>query len=225
MSFFKNLKSLFVQQKKKDNLLFDQENSNREKLGKDFIEEPHPLEENIEQVSEKVKDLSENLVEEGEKLKDKAQDFAEKVGHDVLDKADELYERGKDRFSEYSEKGKDLASDLKEKAKKTYDELYEKAKEEEAIEKSKPDYSDQSHADKLRETDILEGSDDFFSKAEKYAQGDYDGVREGSIKIEKSEESSPKENVNEGNIAGFEDRDGDGDDLIDDAEIDQDNKN
>ena len=64
---------------------------------------------------------------------------------------------------------------------------------------------------------LLDGSDDFFSKASKFADGDYDSFSEGKIEIsEDMTASSPKEIAK---AAGFTDHDGDGNELIDDAII------
>lgn len=209
MGIFSKLRSLFVKEKHVDPL-FEQND-----LEKEDWQEPFN---STEDIPEEVKNISEEEKTEGT-AKDKAREFAEKVGEDVIDKADELYDKGKEKFSELADKGKKKAERLKEKAQETYDDLYEKAKEQEEIDQNTPEYAEDSHADKLRKTDLMEGTDDFFSKAEKFAEGDYKAAREGTVDVRenKEEQNSPKKDDRK--VAGFEDRDGDGDELIDDAEI------
>jgi len=72
---------------------------------------------------------------------------------------------------------------------------------------------------------LLDGHDSFFDKAQKYADGDYsgDGNKSGDMKIienpEINEEDLFANHDPSTTIPGFEDVDGDGDPLIDDAEI------
>ncbi len=88
--------------------------------------------------------------------------------------------------------------------------------------------------DKLNES-LLEGKDDFWSKAEKYAEGDYSGKGKDETpaasndifanteeRQKKLEEAPEKKEPFKGEIKGFTDNDGDGDPLIDDAIIDED---
>ena len=65
---------------------------------------------------------------------------------------------------------------------------------------------------------LLKDTDDFFSKADKFAAGDYDSFSEGKITIQdKKVETTPKE-VDK--ATNFDDLDGDGNEIIDDAIID-----
>jgi dsDNA-specific endonuclease/ATPase MutS2 len=73
---------------------------------------------------------------------------------------------------------------------------------------------------------MLDGQDDFFAKAERFAQGDYHNtgkdpadevIEEGEIIIQDNPDY--KKPVNEGTVKGFEDLDGDGNEIIDDAII------
>jgi hypothetical protein len=60
----------------------------------------------------------------------------------------------------------------------------------------------------------MEGKDSFFEKADQFAKGNYN---HGEIHIDDVEKpEKPKDNRG---TAGFTDQDGDGDDIIDDAEI------
>ena len=66
------------------------------------------------------------------------------------------------------------------------------------------------------QSSLLDGKDDFFSKANQYADGDYGAFDDGKPKIVKNEDVvEPLQKP--GKAAGFEDLDGDGDEIIDDA--------
>lgn len=71
---------------------------------------------------------------------------------------------------------------------------------------------------------LLEGQDDFFARAQRFADGDYHNTgteqpkqKVGDFEIRRDPDyQKPK---NEGTVKGFEDMDGDGDEIIDDAII------
>ncbi|RMF01399.1 MAG: hypothetical protein D6772_04840, partial [Bacteroidetes bacterium] len=65
---------------------------------------------------------------------------------------------------------------------------------------------------------LLEDKDDFFARAERFAKGDYhnEGGKAVSLSEDPTHEAKPKG----GSVTGLEDGDGDGDALIDDAIID-----
>ena len=63
----------------------------------------------------------------------------------------------------------------------------------------------------------MEGSDDFFDKASKFADGDYDSFSEGKIEISENVTATPPKEISK--AAGFTDHDGDGNEMIDDAII------
>ena len=67
---------------------------------------------------------------------------------------------------------------------------------------------------------LMDGHDDFFEKASKYADGDYHNqgtmdTQMGDVTIKKNPDYIQPEP--KGSVKGFEDLDGDGDELIDDA--------
>jgi hypothetical protein len=68
---------------------------------------------------------------------------------------------------------------------------------------------------------LLEGKDDFFEKAKRFAEGDYrnEGKKTGDMKMEKNPDYKPKKDG--GKATGFDDLDGDGDEIIDDAIIEE----
>jgi len=214
-----------------------------------------------------AEDVGGKILDAGKKFEEKAGSVAENVGGVILDKGGDLLEKGKDLSENIGGKIHDLAGDAMDKANdlgntlqdKTND-LVEKANAAAAQDdlenhldeastfgerlenhvKGK-DILDQKDApigyDNLKE-DLLEGKDDFWSKAEKFAEGDYSGegkketppaandifanTEERQKQLgEAAKEEATKEPF-QGEIKGFTDIDGDGDPLIDDAIIDED---
>lgn len=146
-------------------------------------------------------------------LVNKAGDFAEDVGGKVMETGGELLDKAGDLKDNLVEK----AGELKDMASEKLDETYEKAKAFEAEEALKP------KGEFAEETltaggSLLDGTDDFFSKADKFAEGDYGAFSEGKTTISKPDnlELPEKPAVV---AAGFEDLDGDGNEIIDDAQI------
>jgi hypothetical protein len=70
-----------------------------------------------------------------------------------------------------------------------------------------------------RETDesTLSGTDSFFDRADRFARGDYHNEGGKDMRVQDDPDYRPKQKSNL--IAGFDDTDGDGDSLIDDAII------
>ena len=71
----------------------------------------------------------------------------------------------------------------------------------------------------------LESKDDFFEKASRYADGDYHAFNPNADQpqiVPSEDVTSEDKKPFQGTIAGFEDHDGDGDPLIDDAIIEED---
>ena len=146
-------------------------------------------------------------------LVNKAGDFAEGVGEKVIATGGDLLDKAGDAKDSLVEKAKEVSDQMSEKL----DETYEKAKAFEAEEALKP------KGEFAEETltaggSLLDGTDDFFSKADKFAEGDYGAFSEGKTTISKPDniDITPKEPVK---AAGFIDADGDGDEIIDDAQI------
>jgi ElaB/YqjD/DUF883 family membrane-anchored ribosome-binding protein len=166
----------------------------------------------------------------------KAQDLSERVGEQVLRKSDAINAR----LSEEGAKAWEKAQEVGGKFKKRFDELVEKANQEAAKEQSMEDLSKEaqatedeleqrvkerakrSNAENLRRDEKegpLGGFDSFFDKAERYAEGDYHNEGGKDMNIGQDPDYKPKEN--KGRVKGFEDRDGDGDEIIDDAILDE----
>ncbi len=117
--------------------------------------------------------------------------------------------------SQIVEKAKELAKDLEDKLDETISKAEEMAKEDQVQPVKK------SHTEALRE-DQLDDKDDFFKKAEAFAEGRYGEVTgeysKPKPKITKIEESNKKEGSS-APLPGFEDLDGDGNEIVDDALI------
>jgi E3 ubiquitin-protein ligase HUWE1 len=159
--------------------------------------------------------------------------FVEKLGEKTLHKAEELGEKTLEGMDKLGDKLEDLAEDVGEKAIKAKDDLVEKAKEvaadldrklDETVVKAKKldeelsanDQDKDGYADTGMDLgkSTLEGQDDFFSKAERFAKGE---PLEDRPDVEITQgKPQPKKDIK---AAGFEDLDGDGDEIIDDAII------
>lgn len=136
--------------------------------------------ENVQKAADFTEKVGARVLEEGSKIVDKVQDFAENVGEKVLSSSDKLSDSSVD-FGDKLSKGLSKAKEeIVEKAKvaaeavsNKYDELTEKAMKaaEEDAKIPKKDFSDETLN---TGTSLLEGKDDFFSKAAQYASGKYD---------------------------------------------------
>ncbi|MCB0637169.1 MAG: hypothetical protein KDC54_11155, partial [Lewinella sp.] len=123
---------------------------------------------------------------------------AKELGGDLMDKAGDIVKRAQDEADRESlqtaeEKAEELARKAQERADK-------------ALEDTKGG--------------LLDDKDDFFAKADRFARGDYHNKGGQDMQIEQDPDYQPRKN--EGKAAGFEDHDGDGDEIIDDAIIDDD---
>ena len=205
----------------------------------DSIGEPEMPEEESRQYRKTVADdVGEKLFDAAGKAGKKAQDISEKVGKEVLDKGGQAWEK----FQEVSEKvGKrlmDTSEEVGGKLMGKFNELVEKANEEaskesveeltkeaeklnEELERRIKERGERSNAENLerdKKEGPLGGFDSFFDRAARYADGDYHDKGGKDMQIKKDPDYKPKEK--EGKVRGFEDLDGDGDEIIDDAIID-----
>lgn len=150
-----------------------------------------------------------------EKFKD-----ADKKAENFNKKADEAANSAMDFFFDTGKKAVDSAKDLFEKGKKAAYDLEEKMRQKD--EAAEAELKNPKH--KL-EDNLLGGFDSFFDKAKRFADRLEKKVEdrfplEEDIKITKSEIKRPKSNE-PSKIFGFDDLDGDGDPLIDDAIIEE----
>lgn len=207
-----------------------------------------------EKTKEVAEDVGAELIEKGKIAKDKAQELAneaeakikeqtaafekktttppptEDMADDILN---DVFGEKNTTASEGIAASENIANQAKEQVEDT-DSIFEQLmnKAEDLSDKLKENIGDY---DAPRETKIgydnakgslLDGQDDFFERAKRFADGDYhntgskDGApikKEGDIEIRQNPDYQKP--VNEGKVKGFEDLDGDGDEIIDDAII------
>jgi ElaB/YqjD/DUF883 family membrane-anchored ribosome-binding protein len=144
-------------------------------------------------------------IKESETVK-KAADFTEKVGGKVIDEADKAWEKLKEKAESISEK---------------LNETMDKPRED-PFKKYENSHNESAHLDALKK-DSAFGSGSFFDKAASFADGDYDAVKpDAEPKITNvNEQTENQKDPWQGEIHGFTDADGDGDPLIDDAQIEE----
>lgn len=164
-----------------------------------------------------TEEVGKKVMEEGGKAWDKFQVLSEKVGKRLMDTSEEVGGKLKSRFDDLVERAnqeaeKENIEDLTEEAQKIAEELEERIKER----GSKSNF--QNLQEDKAKGGTLGGFDSFFDKAARYADGDYHNEGEGHIKIDKDPDYKPEETA--GMVKGFEDMDGDGNEIIDDAIID-----
>lgn len=187
------------------------------------------LDSHVDQLKEKINDVKDTVSDKLEDLGNtapvqKAAEVSENVGDKVLDAGEAFMGSAKTASEKLGDKLGDLKESLAEKANEGIDKLQDKynetlakAEAEKAREALEP--KEKYSSDDLDTGgSLLEGTDDFFSKASKYADGDYGAMSEGKIELldERGEVSK-----NPVKAAGFEDLDGDGDEIIDDAIIEE----
>jgi hypothetical protein len=186
-----------------------------------------------------AKDVAENVgdkvLDAGEVFMEKFGDTAEKVGGVVLDKGGDALEKAGGIAENLGSKILKAKDDLMAKAEaeaaksgETMESMVDKAKSmadkiEDKI-SGKTDFEEEFAKDAPDLSSEMDKHDSFWDKAEKFAEGDYHGTgkknkepekKEGEITIQKDPDYKPKQI--EGKLKGFEDADGDGDELIDDA--------
>ena len=208
------------------------------------------------------------ILDTGSDLANKAGEIAENVGGKVMETGNELLGKGTELSENVGGKVLDVAETAKNKAKEMGDKLMEKGSElSEKAEAEAAQYNLDNNIDEASSLsdrleahvkgedvmnqkdpkigyDNLEGSllddkDDFFSKAERYAEGNYSGrattppetpdadeptndIFANTAERQKELEEASEKEPFQGEVKGFNDADGDGDPVIDDAIIDED---
>ena len=155
-----------------------------------------------------------SVVDKAVEMSDKAWEKAEDVGEKVRTKAEEMAAKAKEMAKKAGERVDEKIDDMLERA-NALDKKIEEEKD--AIDKNRDGFADKPLNEKLREHDsLLKDKDDFWSKADQYGKGDYSMGKPVVVKPEKTED----ETLDLKPIKGFKDNDGDGDSLIDDADVD-----
>ncbi len=181
----------------------------------------------FDSVTSTAEGLGEKLGNTGEDLVNKFGEVSEKVGAVVMDKGGDAIEKGKVISEDVGEKVLDVKDKLMEKANEAKDKIedklgktMQKAEAWEAEQKANPK---KEFADDTLDASgsLLEGTDDFFSKADKFASGDYGAFSEGKVTLDTDKTQDPKDFLELPKATGFEDKDGDGNEIIDDAIIEE----
>lgn len=156
-----------------------------------------------------------------------ADDFAKDFANSAFETDEDMAKQAKekldasDTMDDIIDKAKDMGGKLSDSLESKWDELTKKA--EAAAEEEATAYANPKVGYDNAKGSLLDGQDDFFAKADRFAKGDYhnkgkkDETKVGDVKI--SQDPEYKEKPKTGLIPGFEDLDGDGDELIDDAII------
>ncbi len=166
--------------------------------------------------SELTNEKKESVVDKAVKVSDKAWEKAEDVGEKVWDKAEDLAGKAKEMAKKAGAKVEEKIEDLLHKAK----ELDKKIEEErDAIDPNRDGYADKSVNEKLREQgSLLKDKEDFWAKADQYSKGDYSMGK--PVVVGKTDPAHDDKL----DLKPLKDIKKDGENLIDDAEIVDDDK-
>ena len=215
--------------------VFDQVKDKAGNFGEKIMEKSEDIVESVKNTADDATDVvSDKFSSAKEFVKDKHEELfdmpdeveldtpASSTDQDVLDQAgDKIADLGSavlEGKSELADKAKDAVENLGEKL----DETLQKAEALAKQEASQPEYKAPSE---LLEKDLLEDKDDFFKKAEAFADGRYEEVTDPFADPKPKIVSTPQEVDTEPTktpsepLAGFEDLDGDGNEIVDDALI------
>ncbi len=199
---------------------------------KDFVSDA------MDEAWEKRDQAAEKLKSTGEKVKSAAaesfgkaktagagaMDQAVKASDKVWEKAEEAGGQVREKAGEVLDKAKEMARRAGERIDQKLDDMFEKAQEldrqieaeKDAIDKNRDGFADTPLNEKLRQQrSLMDDKDDFWAKAERFAEGDYGSGKPEVI----GKDDTPDSKLELRSLKGFEDRDGDGDPLIDDAQI------
>jgi len=193
-----------------------------EKVGAVAVNVGEKVEGVAEQVGSKVLDAAENI---GAKALDVSADLGEKlkgvsenIGESVIEKSGELYEKAKS----FGENLLGKADDLVEKAQRAaeaesnLDDATAKAEKLNDLLSSKVEESTPKGGPIDTKEGLLGKHDSFFDRAQRFADGDYHNEGGRNTRLFTNPDDAAK-NKKGGKAAGFEDLDGDGNELIDDA--------
>ncbi len=179
----------------------------------------------VQSATEKVEDLGSKVLEKGKEFGGKFGEVSENVGEKVINTGGDLAAAGADvservgsKVLDAKDKLVERAGEISDKISNKMDETMAKAEAWEAEEAKKPK-REFAEDDLNADGSLLEGTDDFFSKADKFASGDYDAVNEGKVSVMDDPAELQLDPLPSSPVAGFDDADNDGNPLIDDATI------
>lgn len=184
----------------------------RDEAGKKADEFTKKAREKGGETFEKAKKEGREFMDKAVKASDKFWEKAEDVGEDVVEKSKDLAGKAKEYADKAREKISEKVDEMLEKA----EELDKTIKEEEdAIDANKDGFADTPVSEKMRQSRSgFEDKDDFWSRAEKYSEGDYSMGQPRITRHDEENEEKPSQP-----LKGFDDMDGDGDEIVDDAII------
>lgn len=158
------------------------------------------------------------LKDQAEVLAGKVGDVSEVVGAKILEKGSDLLDRGAEIGADLKEKASDFVDHANVEAEKMkMEETIEEAKRAAEVAEARARAFDGKEGARDTSESTLSGTDSFFDRAARFADGDYANEGGKDMRIQDNPDAKPKEKG--GLIAGFLDSDGDGDSLIDDATI------
>ncbi len=133
-------------------------------------------------VGEKLGDAAEKIGDAAEKTWDKAKEEGKELIEKAVKTSDKVWEKAEDVGGDLWTKAKDVAGKAGDKLQEGVDSMLEKAKdldkkieeEKDKIDPNRDGWADKPVNEKLREHEsLLKGKDDFFERADRYADGDY----------------------------------------------------
>ncbi|TXF90405.1 hypothetical protein FUA23_06335 [Neolewinella aurantiaca] len=158
------------------------------------------------------------LKDQAEILAGKVGDVSEVVGAKVLEKGSDILDRGAEIGADLKGKASDFIDHANVEAEKMkMEETIEEAKRAAEVAEARARAFDGKEGARDTSESTLSGTDSFFDRAARFAEGDYANEGGKDMQIKDNPDAKPKEKG--GLIAGFLDSDGDGDSLIDDAEV------
>ncbi len=179
----------------------------------------------VQSAQETAENLGSKVLEKGGEVGEKFTNVAENLGSKIIDGGGEASKKGLDmaegvgeKLLEAKDRVSERASEIGDQISSKLDETMEKAQAWEAEQAKLPPKGEFAEKDLTAGGSLLDGTDDFFSKADKFADGEYDTFSEGKIEVS-SENIDNIKAIEPSPMAGFEDLDGDGNPLIDDIEI------
>ena len=148
-------------------------------------------------VGEKLGEAAEKIGDAAEKTWDKAKEEGKELLGKAVKTSDKIWEKAEDVGEDLFAKAKDLAGKASEKLNEGVDSMLEKAKaldkkieeETDKIDPNRDGWADKPITEKLKEHEsTLKGKDDFFERADRYAEGDYSMGKPVVVKPGKEEE-------------------------------------
>lgn len=188
--------------------------------------------ESLKTAKELTEEVGSEVIKRAEDLWARTKAVAEDIGERVLETGQNLSEKAKETSNTiFSETDESVVANVQEQATQTtqkqssiFEDLMKKA--EDLTEQLKEKVGDDVPKavsigyDNVKGS-LLDGKDDFFEKAKRFADGDYHntGKKENQKEVEVQKDPNYQKTTPEGKVKGFEDLDGDGNEIVDDAII------